>query len=385
MERNQPGPEELARSRREYAQQLLSELFDFKPMLRQIQYLQKLWDEHSDQLLGTLKTQLSAITLPLQTEFIEVSSKFENQLRQLIISAPDAEEDEHLQERIKKAAEYFSEKLLQHVETPFSEATFDSDNKAVRKSFNDAGEKLRKEIHTKKVCLNLCKSGFSIKTYLETKSKAAIEAPEPGHKGSSASSAGFTMHPEFYAKLKKWRNEKADLLNVEISRVLPQKTMLGIVQSLPYTKDGLKAVQGMGGTRMQQFGRELLELLIAYRRQKGLDLPVGAETEIKMAGLSTQEMTFEMYKSGKSVPEIAEERHLAVSTIETHLAHFVGTGELDVEKLIDLKKLKVIQEYIQKHREYQAGPIRAGLENEYTFSEIRLVLKHLESRRSGTT
>jgi len=193
------------------------------------------------------------------------------------------------------------------------------------------------------------------------------------------------MHPEFYAKLKKWRNEKADLLNVEISRVLPQKTMLGIVQSLPYTKDGLKAVQGMGGTRMQQFGRELLELLIAYRRQKGLDLPVGAETEIKMAGLSTQEMTCEMYKSGKSVPEIAEERHLAVSTIETHLAHFVGTGELDVEKLIDLKKLKVIQEYIQKHREYQAGPIRAGLENEYTFSEIRLVLKHLESRRSGTT
>ena len=237
VERNQPGLPELEQSRKEYVKQLLGELFDFKPMERQIQYLLKLWEEHQAQLLGTLKTNLQSMTIPLQTELINVAEKFENQIRQLIATAPNAEENEQLQERVKKAADYFSGKFLIIIEHPFSEATFDTDNKAIRKSISEAADKLRKEIHTKKVCLELCKGGFNLKTYLETKSKSAIEIPEAGHKGSSSSGASsFTMHPEFYAKLKKWRDEKADLLNLEIRRILPQKTLHDIVQTLPSSK-----------------------------------------------------------------------------------------------------------------------------------------------------
>jgi len=382
VERNQPGPAELEQSRKEYVKQLLGELFDFKPMMRQIQYLQKLWEEHSSQLLGTLQSQLRTITAPLQIELIGVAEKFENQIRQLIATSPNAEENEQLQERVKKAADYFSEKLISIVEEPFSAATFDTDNKVVRKSFNEAADKLRKEIHTKKVCLALCKSGFNLKIYLETKSKSAIEIPETKHKGSTSSSAStFTMHPEFYAQLKKWRDEKADLLNVEIRRILPQKTLHDIVQTLPASKNELKAVKGMGGTRMQQFGKEILEMVIAYRKQKDLDLPIGAEKEVEKAGLNSQETSFEMFKSGQSIPEIAKERGMAVSTIEGHLAHFVGTGELGLDRLIDPKKAKAIQEYIEKHKVQGSSEIRAALGNDYSYSEIRFVFKHLEANR----
>ncbi|MDP2338342.1 MAG: helix-turn-helix domain-containing protein [Bacteroidota bacterium] len=382
VERNQPGPAELEQSRKEYVQQLLSDLFDFKPMQRQIHYLQKLWEEHSAQLLGTLKTQLQSMTQPLQTELIEVAGKFDNQVRQLIATTPNAEENGQLQERVKKAAGYFSEKLELVIAQPFSGATFDTDNKAIRKSFNDAADKLRKEIHTKKVCLELCKNEFNIKTYLETKSKAAIETPEAGSKGqSSGSSSSFTMHPEFYTKLKKWRQGKADLLNVEISRILPQKTLHEIVQTLPATKAGLKSVKGMGGTRMQQFGKDILEQVIAYRRQKGLDLPVGAEKEAEKAGLTSQETSFELFKSGKSVPEIASERGMAVSTIEGHLALFVGTGELNIDQLVEPKKTKAILAYIEKHQTRGMNEIRASLGSDYSYSEIRFVLKHMEANR----
>jgi len=382
VERNQPGLAELEQSRKEYVKQLLGELFDFKPMSRQIQYLLKLWEEHQAQLLGTLKTNLQGMTIPLQTELINVAEKFENQISQLIATTPNAEENEQLQERVKKAADYFSGKLLILVEEPFSAASFDTDNKAIRKSFNEAADKLRKEIHTKKVCLELCKSGFNLKTYLETKSKSAIEIPETGHKASSTSSASsFTMHPEFYAKLKKWRDEKAELLNVEIRRILPQKTLHDIVQTLPASKNELKAVKGMGGTRMQQFGKEILEMVIAFRKQKGLDLPIGAEKEIEKAGLNSQETSFEMFKNGQTIPEIAKERNLATSTIEAHLVHYVGTGEIPVEKLVESEKVKAIVEYLDKHRGGQIADIRSGLGNQYTYSEIRFVFKHLEANR----
>jgi len=382
VERNQPGPAELEQSRKEYVKQLLGELFDFKPMERQIQYLLKLWEEHSSQLLGTLQSQLRTITAPLQIELIGVAEKFENQIRQLIAEASNAEENEPLQERVKRAADYFSGKLISIVEEPFSAATFDTDNKAIRKSFNDAADKLRKEIHTKKVCLELCKGGFNLKTYLETKSKSAIEIPEAGHKGSSSSSASsFAMYPEFYSLLKKWRDEKADLLNVEIRRILPQKTLHEIVQTLPASKNALKAVKGMGGMRMQQFGKEILEMVIAYRKQKGLELPIGVEKEIEKAGLSSQETSFELFKNGKSIAEIAKERGMAASTIEGHLAHYVGTGELQLDQVVEPKKSKVILEYLEKHQVGGMGEIRTALGNEYSYGEIKLVIKHLEANR----
>ena len=382
VERNQPGLTELEQSRKEYVKQLLGELFDFKPMSRQIQYLLKLWEEHQAQLLGTLKENLQGITIPLQTELINVAEKFENQIRQLIATSPNAEENEQLQERVRKAADYFSGKLLSIVEEPFSTASFSTDNKAIRKSFNEAADKLRKEIHTKKVCLALCKGGFNLKTYLEIKSKSAIEIPEAGHKGSTSSSAStFTMHPEFYARLKKWRDEKADLLNVEIRRIVPQKTLHDIVQTLPASKNELKAVKGMGGTRMQQFGKEILEMVIAYRKEKGLELPIGAEKEAAKASLSTQGTSLELFKGGKTIPEIAKERGMAVSTIEGHLAHFIGTGEIPIEKLVEPEKVKAIVKYLDQHKGGNLSEIRAGLHNQYSYGEIRFVFKHLESTR----
>ncbi len=378
VERNQPGPAELEKSRKEYIRQLLTDLFDFRPMLRQIQYMQKLWQEHSAQLLGTLNTRLQAMNSPIQTEMIEVADKFWNQLNQLISTSPDAETNPQLQERIRKASEYFSGKLDSVINQSFSEASFSTDNKVVRKSFNDAADKFRKEIQIKKVSLELCKNGFSIKTYLETKSKAAIETQESGPKGTgSGSSPAFSMHPEFYAKLKKWRDEKAIVLDVEVRRVLPQKTMLEIVESLPATKRELLSVKGMGGTRVKQFGKEILEMVIEYRRSKGLELPVEAEKEIKKVSLNSQETSFEFFKSGKTIPEIAKERNFAVSTIEGHLAHFVGTGELKLDQVVDPKKSKAILDFIEKNQMHGMNEIRAKLGNDVSYSEIRFVLKSL--------
>ncbi len=380
VERNQPGQAELEQSRKDYVQQLLNDLFDFKPMLRQIQFLLKLWDEHQAQLLGNLKVKLDEITAPLQTEMIDVAGKFSNQVRALIAGASDAEENEQLQERVIKAADYFSGKLLSIVEEPFSATTVETDNKAIRKSLSDAADKLRKEICTKKSCLDLCKNGFNIKTYLETRSKSAIEIPEKGQKGASSGSP-FSRNPEFYAQIKNWRDAKAELLNVEVRRILPQKTMLDIVETLPANKAELKFIKGMGGTRMQQFGKEILEMVIAYLRTKGLTLPVGAEKEAAKASLSTQETSLELFKSGKTIADIAKERGMAISTIEGHLAHFIGTGEIPIGQLVEPEKVKVIVEYLDKHKGGNLSDIRAGLHNQYSYGEIRFVFKHLESIR----
>jgi uncharacterized protein YpbB len=75
---------------------------------------------------------------------------------------------------------------------------------------------------------------------------------------------------------------------------------------------------------------------------------------------------------------------MAVSTIERHLAHYVGIGALDLDRLVESNKSKVILEYIEKHQSQQMTEIRAALGDDYNYSEIRFVMKHLEANRQLT-
>ncbi|MEI7830519.1 MAG: helix-turn-helix domain-containing protein [Prolixibacteraceae bacterium] len=379
VEQNQPGQAELEQSRKEYLQQLLSELFDFKPTLRQIQYLQRLWSEHSGQLLGSLNFVLRAMVAPLQSEMIEVAGRFENQVRQLVISGPDPEGNELLQERIRKAAEFFYNRLEELLEQPMSEASVETDNKAVRKIFNDATDKLRKEIRMKKICLEHCKTGFNTKSYLETRSKAAIEVEESVRsKKKGESQVDFSVNSDFYSQLKRWRVEKAELMQVEVARILAQKTLLEIVQTLPVTGKELKDVKGMGGVRMKQFGREILEMILAYRGQNGMEIPAEAEKEAERAGLDSRQLSYEFFKNGLTIPEIARGRQMAVSTIESHLLSYVASGEISIDRLVDKRKVKAIEECIELNNFRQLGDLKAKLGDKYSYAEIRFVLKHLE-------
>lgn len=381
VEQNQPGAAELEQSRREYLQQLLSELFDFKPILRQIQYLLKLWNEHSAQLLGSLNFVLRGMVAPLQGEVIEVAGRFENQVRQLVANGSNPEGNELLQERIRKAADFFYAKLEELLEQPLSEATIECDNKAVRKSLNEAADKLHKEINIKKICIAHCKTGFDTRSFLETRSKASIEVEGRVRGGKrSDSPAAFSVNADFYSQLKRWRNEKAELLQVEVARILSQKTLLEIVQKLPVTGKELKEVKGMGGVRMKQFGREILEMVLGYRSQHGFHIPAEAEKEAEKAGLDSKQLTYDFFKNGLSIPEIARSRQLAVSTIENHLLGFVGSGIISIENLVDKRKVKAIEECMELYNFRQVSDLKAKLGVEFSYGEIRFVLKYLEGR-----
>ena len=379
VEQNQPGPEDLAQSRKSYFQQLVSELFDYRQIIRQIQYILKLWEEHSAQLLGTLNFALKGMVSPVQTEMIDVAVRFENQIRQLLPLTPNPEENQQLQDRIIKASSFYSAKLDKLLEQPLDEATFECDNKTVRKSLGEAADKLRKEIRVKKICLEMCVSGFYVKNYLETRSKAIIEVEETVRSRKKADgSSSLSSNPDFYTQLKRWRVEKADLMQVEVARILAQKTLLEIVQTLPVTGKELKEVKGMGGVRMKQYGREILEMILAYRSKQGMEVPAEAEKEAEQAGMDSRQISCVLFKNGLTIPEIARNRQMAVSTIESHLLYYVASREIPIGRLVEKKKIKAIEECFELNNFRQISDLKAKLGEKYSYAEIRFVLKHLE-------
>ena len=83
-----------------------------------------------------------------------------------------------------------------------------------------------------------------------------------------------------------------------------------------------------------------------------------------------------MFKSGKSIADIATERTIAVSTVESHLARFISTKEIAILELVDSKKLDNILAVLNRTQQSDAAIVRQELGNDYSFGEIIACIHH---------
>jgi energy-coupling factor transporter ATP-binding protein EcfA2 len=93
----------------------------------------------------------------------------------------------------------------------------------------------------------------------------------------------------------------------------------------------------------------------------------------------TAEITYEMYKDGKSIKVIAEERGLVEGTIESHLAKYVESGDLDASQFVKPTKLKAILKCYDEGLT-KSGEIKGALPDSYTWGEIKMGIAHASSK-----
>jgi hypothetical protein len=91
--------------------------------------------------------------------------------------------------------------------------------------------------------------------------------------------------------------------------------------------------------------------------------------------IPTAQISYDLYRKGKTIDEIAGERGFVTSTIEGHLAQFVEKGELDVTELLPEKKLEKIMEKYRKGF-VKSSEIKSSLGNNFSYSEIKLGLAY---------
>ena len=396
-ELNQPGEKELLASRIAYQQTLLVELLDFSVIQRRFYQIQKQIKENASVLLPALAEAFMTMHNAITTELISISDKFKPQIGQFLISNPMIEGHEALQERIKKASAWFAEKTDQHICKVLQNMDIETDNKAIRKVLKESFENLYQEAFIKTACFKaFMVDGFTVKNYLGAKAKATIEKiqlkPEP--KPKTVSLLGGKSETGLLQEIKTWRAAMADKEDLPIYMVLPQKTMYDLAELLPVTMKELKAIGGFGKKKVQKYGDDLIRIIRNYLQVNHLnkidvDLPE-TDTELpeeepvskqKPKG-QTQRLSFDMFKQGKSIVEIARERSLSVTTIESHLARFVASGELEIEQFVTPEKLKLITSYFLKAENTSLTEAKTELGEEVSYGELRMVLAHMNQRDS---
>jgi len=378
---NEPGPEKLLESKKLYQQDLIFELFDLKLLRYRLEELVKLTKTHANILDAALINELLDKKNYFETDLLKVAERFNIQLKQYLQADALPEQNAGLQERIKKAAVYFSEKMKTQLRDFFDKTHFDTDNKAIKKDLTETLEKLQKDLFIKLLCLENTVNGFETLSYIRKRTDAELDfRPTKQKSTAQAMVSDLIRHPELYHIIKQWRNQRADEYNLPVYQVLPQKTLAELANKLPLTLPELKTIKGIGRAKLELFGEIIITMIYEYCQEHNIvpekiDIPV----KVKKEKTDSKIVSFDLYQSGKSIPEIARERGFAISTIEGHLAPFVGSGALKVTEFVSEEKLKKVLAVIADNAHKSKSDIKELLGDDITYGEINFIFQHISS------
>jgi hypothetical protein len=391
IEQHQPDSEWLDSAKLAYQHELLSDLFRFNRTRYLVNVINKQMDENAGSVPQLLIDYFREMSIAVQTQIVDVAEKFHGQIAQLLVEQPDVERNAALQNRIVKAAGYFVEKINAIITESLSRLDLDVDNKALRKQLLAATVKLEEEIIVKVACLTVCLEGFDVKKVLDTRAVALLEKEKPKEKEPRKFSElqdTDIKHPILYNILRAWRKAKAEELNVAVFMIFSQKALFELATYLPTDVKTLKQINGLGSRKIDQFGADIVEIIEDYCMEYKVEQPQislkpftekkSNTGEPKQPKEDTKLVSFNLFKEGKNMEQIAQERGVTVATVEKHLGYFVTKGELDVSLFVTDDKLKKISAYFSKAPDRSLSLAKETLGEQVTYTEIRMVLNHLD-------
>ena len=215
--------------------------------------------------------------------------------------------------------------------------------------------------------------------------KVTIKEDKAARKSSlAASETAHPYLPDLFDDLKRVRTAFARSENVPPYVVFSDATLLEMATYLPLTIDELRKISGIGDLKLQKYGADFLNEIKSHCERENLASRINlkspkverkSRTKRDASGQDTYSQTLDMFKSGLSVPEIAEARQMAISTIETHLVRFIQSGEILLDDLVHVDKIEPIKQAIARlNTGFAVAPVKEFLGENYSYGEIRAVL-----------
>ncbi len=169
------------------------------------------------------------------------------------------------------------------------------------------------------------------------------------------------------AVLKSYRKDLAGKNGVPAYAIFNDATLNDLLAKMPTNLADLHDVHGLGKVKVERFGKDLLKIL-------------GTATTVKNEKLSTTAKTFELYKSGLSLDEIAEHRKMSTQTIINHLIQlYVKKESVDLYQFITEYEISQVKEARARLRVTdQLKPVYDELSGEIDYPKISMAYAILD-------
>ena len=400
---NIPTAERLELAKIQYQQRLLLECFDFKELQVLLSRLLFLIDRNTALVVILGTEDLHELRQNTVNEICTVGANFRRQLQGLFTETVFPAGDPAVLERIQKASAYFEDKIEAGIGTCIDQLEIETDNKEIRKKAKKLCTLLQVETAVKLAAVKCCAAGFSSSQYLRAISSAEIKTASKKEteriaKTQTTYAESDIDHPELFQTLREWRAAKAKEEGVPHFHILHQKTLIQIVVNLPDSLTALMKIKGIGRKLSARYGEELVGLVARYREINNIvevilpQISDSTAAELKTPKLpaesqtpkiDTKKLSLSLFEQGLTVPQIASQRELVLSTVEGHLAHFVALGELAIDKVLPPDKRQAIEEKLHQMPGKKMGEIKLALGDGFSYGEIKLVQAHLKKQTSS--
>lgn len=293
-----PNKEQIDLLQRDYYLSVLSELFDFRPLMSAFNRMLDLLMGHFRRSYPKLIIEYKARLEVIKTQLYDVAERFKMQYNQIVISTPDYQEDVHLQERLTKGATYFA-RTISDIETLVKNTDVQTDTPEVKKMMMELLATLKELVMQKRALLNYVKDdGFGLNEYLHQRAvvlmgkvnegtkkntakqktvakdrssaKSMVEAKdkpaantriEAKDKAGSAVPELKVLHPEVLEALTEWRRQRAMKAHMPTYCILQQKALIAIANLLPQDKEALSKIPFCGNVKAEKYGDEVLAVV----------------------------------------------------------------------------------------------------------------------------
>lgn len=365
--------EALPQLQKRYMIVLLNEMFDFTDIHqifgRVFNMAQTGNPLHN--LMPKLCDLVSAEYKSLTSEIVDVANKFRNQYTALVDAASNIYTDEHLQQRIKAAVGYFLGKLAD-IDIDIYNEDIELDNRSVEDAYNAQTAEFVKLVRIKTALLSAFKEQpFTTTSFLEARAKATLDIEMGKLERTKADMTVAGVDPVLQHRLTIWRSDKAD--GGPLAYVMSMKTLQEIAARLPKSTEDMKTIPGLGTKRITKYGDEIVKIVRQFIADKRDDKLTDEEKELmtkasskktksskssKSSEPDTYQKTLILFKEGKSIQEIVDERALSLGTIENHLTKLVYNCELKAEDVINVSHLNMIDKILSKKTDISIHDLR---------------------------
>lgn len=332
--------QELGTAQQEYKLTALLNLYQFEPLHKMAQRLLHDVETNITSFNEEARPFLLSVGNITQT-LCDVGNKYGIQLRHICLN----ESAHRLSERLKASSTYFANLLHQLLDLILESPTT-TDNRTLGSDY----EKVLLAIHNlaelKKYLIEGFESGFTMGEYFSR--RKSFKATTPRIKAYSTVKAEKinTKHPQLLKALTDTRNMLAARHSVSVSGITRLQALVEMANTLPQTNKELLQIKKFGNKSAERYGQYFLDTIRTYCRENNLltdtnlfeypttpmDLSVmdeaentstqDAENEKKTneKKQKSREVSYALFREGKSIDEISQIRQLKVSTVAGHIA-----------------------------------------------------------------
>ena len=392
---------QLDQARNEFRQFVLKQLFEFRPGIglvsRLITSVKEVESSFNDDTLAFLQDLLR------QTQAIqEVAEKFQHQLT-AIVNNKSLDED-YLTDRLNAATTYFREKIANLLQT-INESPASTDSRENAREYNDQLRTVFGYFAQKNHIFKGMKHPFMVEDYFVLKNTFLLPDFSPNAYNKTKETKVFEVkNKALYFELLEMRNQICEPHDLPIFLVAGSQTLAEMADYLPQTEKDLLRINGFGPTKVEKYGdlflniirkyskdnklESKMEMLILEKRVKKekkakkdpIEKPEPTEKKEKPEKGSSFRLTYEMYKAGKSIEQIATERGLVPGTIASHLMRYVTAGLLNINEFISEENRAKAQKLLETTEEI--GSVYQTLSNILSPIEITFFLGWIRAKNT---